>query len=787
MPNDQLTPQYSEAKRFLAIFDPDPSAKFTFQTFPDCRDSSASNGLVNIFHGSLKQHFDTLTKLNRQGAGVFVVVNQTDGNGRREENITAIRAVFSDQDNGPSKVPPLEPTMVVQSKNGDHSYWLLNSQINGSQFRQTQKTIAKQLNSDPKVCDPPRVMRVAGFFHQKSPDDPYLVKIGAYSQKKYSYQEICRAFPQCDAITPSREKERPSFGTTKAIRIFKKWASKLSIKEGPKNPLGGRNNTLLILIREALGCGLSDEVIVESAYQYCELSGLELAVADEMFERQVEIHREKPFINCFVKMSENAADTAEKYLASKKLIQGSHLGLRFYNENFYVYDENSYVKTTKSELRAEIIAFLQKTESTREMAGTGFANDVVVNLEGRTLVTGKHELPKFICNPEKDCSRLVPIKNGILDLINLSDIKNLNLIPHTADFFSVNCLPYEFNRNAKLPKQWLKVLGQILPAEDEQQFIREWGGYCLIRDVKQQKFVVLIGQGANGKGIICAGMRAMLGEKNVASVGLEQFSPTRTFNLAHLDGKLANIVEEMEELNHVLQGVLKNYVGGGVITVERKFEHPFELKPTARLMFATNSMPRFVDRSDGLWRRMIPLQFNNQILDEAAQNKNLTDPKWWLDSGEMPGILNWFIEGLITLTKRGHFVIPVSSQILLKDYQTEANPAAIFLDLHYSKKQGGSVSSRAIYSRYKNWTEKEGHATLGQARFREEIIKKFPQAHQSTNALRHRDGTRSRVWEGIVEIDIEAQEGTFSHGGTADTEKFVLLNTTKRKSQRGRK
>jgi hypothetical protein len=52
-----------------------------------------------------------LAELNRMGAGIFVALNQTDGKGRKRENIKRVRAVSADLDGA-----PLEPVMQCALK-----------------------------------------------------------------------------------------------------------------------------------------------------------------------------------------------------------------------------------------------------------------------------------------------------------------------------------------------------------------------------------------------------------------------------------------------------------------------------------------------------------------------------------------------------------------------------------------------------------------------------------------------------------------------------------------------
>ena len=75
-----LATDLMQARKFLAALVPD--GQQTFQTFDDRKDSKHPE-LARVFQGSLEQHAGTLTDLNKQGAGVYIMVNAGDGAGRR--------------------------------------------------------------------------------------------------------------------------------------------------------------------------------------------------------------------------------------------------------------------------------------------------------------------------------------------------------------------------------------------------------------------------------------------------------------------------------------------------------------------------------------------------------------------------------------------------------------------------------------------------------------------------------------------------------------------------------
>jgi hypothetical protein len=76
------------AQRFLTRLD-EGVDQFTFQTFDDnaIRPGERRAHLAQIRHGTLEDLSKWLVEMNRSGAGIFVTVNETDGRGRKKDNI----------------------------------------------------------------------------------------------------------------------------------------------------------------------------------------------------------------------------------------------------------------------------------------------------------------------------------------------------------------------------------------------------------------------------------------------------------------------------------------------------------------------------------------------------------------------------------------------------------------------------------------------------------------------------------------------------------------------------
>jgi hypothetical protein len=93
--------QPSDAVLFLVALDPG-ATWFTFQTF-DHDNKRKNPKLIRILHGSFVDLKLELERLNARGAGVFVTINETDGERRKTENIEWVRALFVDLDDAPLK------------------------------------------------------------------------------------------------------------------------------------------------------------------------------------------------------------------------------------------------------------------------------------------------------------------------------------------------------------------------------------------------------------------------------------------------------------------------------------------------------------------------------------------------------------------------------------------------------------------------------------------------------------------------------------------------------------
>jgi hypothetical protein len=202
-------PNLDQARQFLELLDPD-AEQFTFQTFDDS--PAKSEALAKVYHGSLDELSAPLATLQAAGAGVFITVNETDLQGRKNTNIVRVRACFVDLDGAPLQpvlACRLEPHVIVESSPERwHVYWIV-ADLALNQFTPVQKAIIARFGGDKAVHDLPRVMRLPGYIHQKGA--AFLTHIhGVSDRMPYSAEQILAAFPPPAPKTATKPSSRPN-------------------------------------------------------------------------------------------------------------------------------------------------------------------------------------------------------------------------------------------------------------------------------------------------------------------------------------------------------------------------------------------------------------------------------------------------------------------------------------------------------------------------------------------------------------------------------------------------
>ena len=417
----------------------------------------------------------------------------------------------------------------------------------------------------------------------------------------------------------------------------------------------------------------------------------------------------------------------------------SALKLRWWQDGFYHFEDGYYHVVSDKELKAELAEFLTDHQVPLSIQKV---NLVMLCVQRHTQTPRGTELNSWLDNI--DGAQVVSAANGNISFTDRDKAGKPRLLLHTSHYFTLNKLPYDYDPDADCP-DWLLFLEDVmLGRQDYILLLQQWCGYLFMPGLTMQKFLLCTGEGANGKGVLFEVIQALVGEQNCSQVGLSRFGSA--FALHGTLGKVVNVTNESSHLiEDEAENTLKSLVAGDRFTFERKFRDSLSAKPTAKIMIATNSLPRFNDKTQGIWRRILYVPFDLTI-DESLQIPNKAE----LLKRELPGILNWAIEGMNSLKEAGRFTVPADNAELIEDYRQSADPARAFLLENYLwSANGAGVRCQEVYSAYKTYCDENGCRAVGSRLFGKQVRRIFPEMERTRMGTR---AVREYTYSGLIEV-----------------------------------
>lgn len=341
---------------------------------------------------------------------------------------------------------------------------------------------------------------------------------------------------------------------------------------------------------------------------------------------------------------------------------------------------------------------------------------------------------------------LINCANGTVDL-HTGEMK-----PHNADDRLTNYTDIAYNVAATCPR-FEAYLDEILDPE-RAKFLQRWLGYCLTGETREQKFLVHIGQGGNGKGTLVRVLESVLGSyvRTAASnllVGSEDRHPTE---VAMLRGARLVISQEPPEGDSLREAFVKQVTGQDTITARFMRQDHFSFRPLFKLNLLTNYKPVVKSQEQGIWRRILVVWYK-KLYGSATDVSlgvatNVVDPT--LEPAlheEREGILRWMVEGARLWYQSG-LTIPPSVQETTKEYRTEQDRVQQFIGdcciLDPSAWSPYSGAFGGLYPAYTAWCKENSYPPLGSQRFIDRLAHLVP-GHRSERQYRKVDGVNKQM------------------------------------------
>lgn len=322
----------------------------------------------------------------------------------------------------------------------------------------------------------------------------------------------------------------------------------------------------------------------------------------------------------------------------------------------YIYRENYWQETSDK--------FIQKLA----MQYTSFNSVEMKDIrEAASLLLTRRHVQAIEWNQIKDTE--VPLKNGILNFMT-GEVRE-----HCSEDYLDRVVPVRYDPEAKCPI-WERCLEDWLPGgEEEKEFLQQFFGYILMPHARYKRAIILYGLRDTGKSQICNVAKALAGgNRFTSSITPDEMDDPR--KLAPIKGKALNMVADLPKNTVLADGGFKKLVStGDAIQIDQKFTRAETYTPTAKHMFATNTLPVITDVTDAVFRRIVILHFTNQIPKE--EQDTLLDVKLM---SEMEGILRWAVEGARKLySNHGQWPSVKSSEEIIGTYKINQNKLYFYL------------------------------------------------------------------------------------------------------------
>ncbi|MGK3106256.1 phage/plasmid primase, P4 family [Streptomyces sp. WAC05858] len=338
---------------------------------------------------------------------------------------------------------------------------------------------------------------------------------------------------------------------------------------------------------------------------------------------------------------------------------------------------------------------------------------------------------------DEDRSPIVACENGLLR------IRDRALLPHSPGFFNLVSVPFAYDTTAAAPT-WEHFLSQIWPDDpDAINALQEWFGYVLSGRTDLQKILLIVGPSRSGKGTIARVLKALVGKDNLAGPTLAGLGTN--FGLSTLVGKSLAIISDARLSGNDNSQVVERLLtisGDDTIDVDRKYREQWTGKLPSRLMILSNELPHFGDSSGVIANRFVLLSMRLSWL--GKEDPTLTDRL----TAEMPGILNWALEGLARLQRTGRLTEPVSSREAVTTMRDTASPTSAFVRERCTTGPTCSVPVDALWTIWRDWAEDNGVRPGTKQVLGRNLLSVVPQLHRT----RPRDpyGRQVATYSGIT-------------------------------------
>ena len=392
-------------------------------------------------------------------------------------------------------------------------------------------------------------------------------------------------------------------------------------------------------------------------------------------------------------------DKTEKFNPLNQMaidLAGKYDFASFYS-NFYLFNGTYYRPITEIELHQIVYNDVSQNLSDSQR------KEVINFLKLRTQV--KEE------DFDKDWHKIA-CGNGILNLVT-GEIE----MPNKTEINTIH-IPWNYNDDPEYSPRIDTFMKDFTDGDPfKMEFLYQIAGYCLLKKNIFAKFFIFQGEGGTGKSTFGELLHKLVGgDRNCSHISLPDMD--KDYYLSTLVSKLLNVDDDVVDGKTLeYTGRFKSIVSGNKISVRDIYKSVMEFNPYATLIFNCNRLPRIMDNTSGLYRRMVLVQFNHKVVnpDPLFMNK-VTDM-------DMEYLLFKAVQGIKTAIEEGHFRLTTSENDMIRLFKRRQSSISEWIyDVDLTLGEVSGKQCMSLFKQYQMWCDDNGYGKkLSMFSFKESI------------------------------------------------------------------
>lgn len=299
------------------------------------------------------------------------------------------------------------------------------------------------------------------------------------------------------------------------------------------------------------------------------------------------------------------------------------------------------------------------------------------------------------------------------------DLRHVTTRPSAREDLITLRMGVQYDPAAACPT-WLRFMEDLFPNRPEMQaYIQRAWGYSLTGDIREQVFFMCHGLGANGKSTFLNTLNFLLGDyaQPADFTTFEADTSEARSDLAVFRAARVLTVVENDQDRRLAEGRIKRITGGEKITARELYAMPFSYRPKFKLWMAMNHKPIIRGADDGIWRRIHFIPFAQSF--KGREDKTLEEKLL----AELPGILNWTLDGLRAWHNIG-LKPPDEVRQATEEYRKESDLVGQWIEERCIAGIDKRMQGRLGFTDYVDWCKATGLNNLSEVNWSKRLREK---------------------------------------------------------------